>query len=65
MGPHLRFDIALLRLTSEATLNSYVQLGSLPPTNQILPHNNLCYITGWGRTSSEWMSMDPVSVDAF
>ncbi|XP_040061033.1 elastase-1 [Gasterosteus aculeatus] len=46
------FDIALLRLTSEATLNSYVQLGSLPPTNQILPHNNLCYITGWGRTST-------------
>ncbi|XP_075952819.1 elastase-1-like [Anarhichas minor] len=43
------FDIALLRLTSEVTLNSYVQLGSLPPKGQILPHNNLCYITGWGR----------------
>ncbi|XP_020485046.2 elastase-1 [Labrus bergylta] len=46
------FDIALLRLSSDATLNSNVQLGSLPPSGQILPHNNLCYITGWGRTST-------------
>ncbi|XP_034021938.1 elastase-1-like [Thalassophryne amazonica] len=46
------FDIALLLLESEATLNSYVQLGSLPPSGQILPHNNPCYITGWGRTST-------------
>ncbi|KAM7005626.1 elastase-1-like [Tautogolabrus adspersus] len=46
------FDIALLRLSSDATLNSYAQLGSLPPSGQILPHNNLCYITGWGRTST-------------
>ncbi|XP_073323743.1 elastase-1-like [Pagrus major] len=45
------YDIALLQLASEATLNSYVQLGSLPPSGQILPHNNLCYITGWGLTS--------------
>ncbi|XP_059185373.1 elastase-1-like [Centropristis striata] len=46
------FDVALLRLSSEATLNSYVQLGSLPQTGQILPHNNLCYVTGWGLTST-------------
>ncbi|XP_056128786.1 elastase-1-like [Lampris incognitus] len=46
------FDIALLRLSSDATLNSYVQLGSLPPSGQILPHNNRCYITGWGRTAT-------------
>ncbi|XP_074532244.1 elastase-1-like isoform X3 [Halichoeres trimaculatus] len=46
------YDIALLRLASEATLNSYAQLGSLPPSGQTLPHNNLCYITGWGRTST-------------
>ncbi|XP_070706923.1 elastase-1-like [Pempheris klunzingeri] len=46
------FDIALLRLSSEATLNSYVQLGYLPVSGQILPHNNLCYITGWGLTST-------------
>uniref|UniRef100_A0A667ZNB5 pancreatic elastase n=1 Tax=Myripristis murdjan TaxID=586833 RepID=A0A667ZNB5_9TELE len=46
------WDIALLRLSSEASLNSYVQLASLPPSGQILPHNNPCYITGWGRTAT-------------
>lgn len=46
------FDIALLRLSSNVSLNSYVQLAALPPSGQILPHNNLCYITGWGRTST-------------
>jgi len=45
-------DVALLRLSTPATLNSYVQLASLPPSGQILPHNNLCYITGWGRTAT-------------
>ncbi|KAF4097407.1 elastase-1-like [Onychostoma macrolepis] len=46
------YDIALLRLSSSASLNSYVQLASLPPSGQVLPHNNPCYITGWGRTST-------------
>ncbi|KAF3690116.1 Elastase-1 [Channa argus] len=46
------FDVALLRLSTPATLNSYVQLGSLPNPNEILPNNNPCYITGWGRTST-------------
>ncbi|XP_062326524.1 elastase-1-like isoform X1 [Osmerus eperlanus] len=46
------WDIALLRLTSDATLNSQVQLASLPPSGQVLPHKNPCYITGWGRTST-------------
>ncbi|MEQ2263787.1 Elastase-1 [Xenotaenia resolanae] len=46
------YDIALLRLSSNAALNSYVQLASLPPSGQVLPHNNPCYITGWGRTST-------------
>ncbi|KAM4740226.1 elastase-1-like [Anableps anableps] len=46
------YDIALLKLSSSATLNTYVQLASLPPSGQILPHNNPCHITGWGRTST-------------
>ncbi|XP_038149143.1 elastase-1-like isoform X1 [Cyprinodon tularosa] len=46
------YDIALLKLSSNAVLNSYVQLASLPPSGQVLPHNNPCYITGWGRTST-------------
>lgn len=52
----LRDDIALLRLASSAKLNSNVQLAALPPSGQILPHNNLCYVTGWGRTSSRLIS---------
>ncbi|XP_063072448.1 elastase-1-like [Engraulis encrasicolus] len=46
------YDIALLRLSSDATLNSYVQLATLPPSGQVLPHDNPCYITGWGRTAT-------------
>uniref|UniRef100_A0A665UH32 pancreatic elastase n=1 Tax=Echeneis naucrates TaxID=173247 RepID=A0A665UH32_ECHNA len=46
------WDIALLRLSSDASLNNYVQLGALPPSGQVLPHNNNCYITGWGRTKT-------------
>ncbi|CAB1353261.1 unnamed protein product [Coregonus sp. 'balchen'] len=46
------YDIALLRLSTEASLNSAVQLAALPPSDQILPNNNPCYITGWGRTST-------------
>ncbi|XP_063072290.1 elastase-1-like [Engraulis encrasicolus] len=46
------YDIALLRLSTEVTLNNYVQLARLPPSGQVLPHNNPCYISGWGRTST-------------
>ncbi|XP_034023445.1 elastase-1-like [Thalassophryne amazonica] len=45
------YDIALLQLDSEATLNSYVQLATLPPSGQILPNNYPCYQTGWSRLS--------------
>ncbi|KAM6928372.1 LOW QUALITY PROTEIN: elastase-1-like [Xenentodon cancila] len=46
------YDIAVLRLSSDATLNNYVQLGGLPPSGQVLPHNNPRYITGWGPTQT-------------
>ncbi|KAM9115462.1 chymotrypsin-like elastase family member 1 isoform 1-T1 [Pangshura tecta] len=46
------YDIALLRLSQSASLNSYVQLGALPSSGEILPNNNPCYITGWGLTST-------------
>ncbi|KAL6464005.1 hypothetical protein MHYP_G00283960 [Metynnis hypsauchen] len=45
-------DIALIRLTSNAILNSYVQLATLPPAGQILSGNTACYITGWGVTQN-------------
>ncbi|XP_056303334.1 elastase-1-like isoform X1 [Danio aesculapii] len=46
------YDIALLQLSSNASLNSYVQLATLPPSGQVLPNNNPCYISGWGRTQT-------------
>merc|ERR1712002_1356082 len=50
------WDIALLRLSSDASLNNYVQLGALPPSGQVLPHNNRCYSTGWwGSTVKDSM----------
>ncbi|XP_069735068.1 chymotrypsin-like elastase family member 1 [Phaenicophaeus curvirostris] len=44
------YDIALLRLSSYATLNSYVQLAVLPQEGSILTNNYPCYISGWGYT---------------
>ncbi|XP_020821835.1 chymotrypsin-like elastase family member 1 [Phascolarctos cinereus] len=52
------YDIALLRLSSSVTLNSYVQLGTLPPSGQILPNDNTCYITGWGLTKTNGQLAD-------
>ncbi|XP_069508922.1 chymotrypsin-like elastase family member 1 [Ambystoma mexicanum] len=46
------YDIALLKLSSNAGLNSYVQLGRLPPDGQVLSNNYPCTITGWGMTRS-------------
>ncbi|XP_023651208.1 elastase-1-like [Paramormyrops kingsleyae] len=46
------YDIALLRLSTDALLNANVQLGPLPPNGLILPNNNPCYISGWGRTQT-------------
>merc|ERR550519_608669 len=46
------WDIAMLKLSADVTLNNYVKLGSLPPIGQILPHNNDCFVTGWGRTAT-------------
>ncbi|XP_063068062.1 elastase-1-like [Engraulis encrasicolus] len=47
------FDIALLYLSTEATLNRYVKLGTLPPAGQVLKHGHPCYITGWGLTETD------------
>ncbi|KAG2467611.1 CELA1 elastase, partial [Polypterus senegalus] len=44
------YDIAVLKLASAATINSYVQLGVLPANGQILSNNYPCYISGWGMT---------------
>ncbi|XP_062492021.1 chymotrypsin-like elastase family member 1 [Pezoporus occidentalis] len=44
------YDIALIRLSSSAYLNDYVQLAVLPQEGSILANNYPCYITGWGLT---------------
>ncbi|NXK83978.1 CELA1 elastase, partial [Amazona guildingii] len=44
------YDIALLRLSSSASLNDYVQLAVLPEEGSVLANNYPCYITGWGLT---------------
>ncbi|KAK1787665.1 hypothetical protein P4O66_016156, partial [Electrophorus voltai] len=44
-------DIALIRLSSDVILNSYVQLGTLPTSGQTLS-GSVCYTTGWGVTQT-------------
>ncbi|NXG81241.1 CELA1 elastase, partial [Baryphthengus martii] len=44
------YDIALLRLASNANINQNVQLAVLPQQGTVLPNNYPCYITGWGLT---------------
>ncbi|KAL6464010.1 hypothetical protein MHYP_G00284010 [Metynnis hypsauchen] len=46
-------DVALILLSTEATLNSYVNLATLPPSDQLPSAKWTCYITGWGSTDSE------------
>ncbi|KAM9671840.1 LOW QUALITY PROTEIN: chymotrypsin-like elastase family member 1 [Trichechus inunguis] len=46
------YDIALMQLAQNVSLNSYVQLGVLPQQGTILANNTPCYITGWGRTKT-------------
>uniref|UniRef100_H3DLM6 Peptidase S1 domain-containing protein n=1 Tax=Tetraodon nigroviridis TaxID=99883 RepID=H3DLM6_TETNG len=66
-------DIALLKLSSPVSITSYVKLASLPSFGEILPHNNLCYLTGYGRTSSQpefpsilkiWLNLHFVTQDS-
>ncbi|XP_029682048.1 elastase-1-like isoform X2 [Takifugu rubripes] len=45
-------DIALLKLSSPVSITSYVRTAYLPSFGEILPHNNICYLTGYGRTST-------------
>ncbi|XDV23464.1 hypothetical protein PO909_028037 [Leuciscus waleckii] len=46
------YDIALMRLSSDVNMTPFVQLATLPPSGQVLPHNSICYITGWGRVQT-------------
>ncbi|KAK4827270.1 hypothetical protein QYF61_016012 [Mycteria americana] len=50
------YDIALLRLSSSAYDNGFVELGLLPPQGEVLPNNYPCYITGWAVVSVDGRS---------
>uniref|UniRef100_W5MJK4 Chymotrypsin-like elastase family member 1 n=2 Tax=Lepisosteus oculatus TaxID=7918 RepID=W5MJK4_LEPOC len=41
-----------MKLMNNAVLSSYVALATLPSTDHILPQNSVCFITGWGLTST-------------
>ncbi|XP_073331996.1 proproteinase E-like [Pagrus major] len=45
-------DIAMIKLASPAILNNMVQPSCVPASGEIAPHNDPCYITGWGRLYS-------------
>eukprot|EP00073_Rattus_norvegicus_P036646 XP_008762442.1 PREDICTED: chymotrypsin-like elastase family member 3B isoform X1 [Rattus norvegicus] len=45
-------DIALVKLSRSAQLGDTVQLACLPPAGEILPNGAPCYISGWGRLST-------------
>ncbi|XP_041130954.1 chymotrypsin-C-like [Polyodon spathula] len=42
-------DIALVKLAEHVTLSDSIKLACIPEPEAILPNNEPCYITGWGR----------------
>lgn len=48
-----RYDIAMLRLSTNATINDFVRTACLPSTQDQsdFPAGTLCTVTGWGETS--------------
>ncbi|KAI3357301.1 hypothetical protein L3Q82_015751, partial [Scortum barcoo] len=45
----IRNDIALIKLESPVTFSDSIIAACLPAAGFILPHNESCYVTGWGR----------------
>lgn len=50
-------DIALIKLSSPVTFSDTIMPACLPDQGIILPHGASCYVTGWGRRSSEWIKL--------
>uniref|UniRef100_A0A3B4UE23 trypsin n=1 Tax=Seriola dumerili TaxID=41447 RepID=A0A3B4UE23_SERDU len=56
--PHPKFagydyDIMLLKLKNNATLNKYVKAIGLPKKNGKIPANVNCVVAGWGKTGAQ------------
>ncbi|XP_017273308.1 chymotrypsin-like elastase family member 2A [Kryptolebias marmoratus] len=45
----IRNDIALIKLESPVQFSDTIKASCLPADGFILPHNESCYVTGWGR----------------
>ncbi|XP_034027430.1 chymotrypsin-like elastase family member 2A [Thalassophryne amazonica] len=45
----IRNDIALIKLESPVSFSDAIMASCLPPAGFILPHNESCFVTGWGR----------------
>lgn len=50
---HHSNDIALIKLSSAVDLSDIVTPACLPDQGVVLPNGFPCYVTGWGRLSSE------------
>lgn len=46
-------DIALIKLESPVKFSDTIMASCLPTDGHILPHDESCYVTGWGRIYSE------------
>ncbi|KAK1898430.1 Chymotrypsin-C [Dissostichus eleginoides] len=45
----IRNDIALIKLESPVSSSDSIMAACLPPAGFTLPHDEPCYVTGWGR----------------
>ncbi|XP_054637834.1 chymotrypsin-like elastase family member 2A isoform X2 [Dunckerocampus dactyliophorus] len=48
-----RNDIALIKLSSPVVSSDTIMPACLPQPNAVLSHGTACYITGWGRLSTD------------
>lgn len=45
----IRNDIALIKLESPVTFSDSIKAACVPAADVLLPHNESCFVTGWGR----------------
>ncbi|XP_019743514.1 chymotrypsin-like elastase family member 2A [Hippocampus comes] len=53
-----RNDIALIKLSSPVVFSDTIMPSCLPSRHAVLPHGAACYITGWGRLSTDGLLAD-------
>uniref|UniRef100_A0A3B4XQZ2 Chymotrypsin-like elastase family member 2A n=1 Tax=Seriola lalandi dorsalis TaxID=1841481 RepID=A0A3B4XQZ2_SERLL len=54
-------DIAIMKLANPVYDNGYVAVADLPAPQQMLPHDFICYITGWGSVPAV-LQVAPINV---